>query len=438
MENYKIKRNPKKLTDEQINRHKDFGKLLTDQQKLYRYKDATRPLYKNWGLMGMMILVGVVLLMIMLDSAEDPALAETEKDSIAVIKADTELINPVEQSTTTSSQNLTQKGTSEVSKPAIQNTPQVVYETFTFPASAGAVLYTSSGNRLLIPAQAFSKNNKTYPAEKLVVLRYRELSSATEAGLKAPSFETNKIFELTALDESFKETLTISKPLILEILSTVKESDEKLYVYASDKKNWEFSEKENIAYRFTIQANETQFPELVLLKELAWEIPAEIGKPSDFNYIFNHSWKGFSFKTTDKKELAVKSPSGSSFKGILDVAPLLGDPQKDLALREAFYTVYNFKTKKIGDASHYEKALVTIGAWKTSPAGKEYFQWLRSSAEKQFDNAEKISKFKIVQTGFVAIGYTLQSASSLASKRILLLEKYPERVSQENENMNQD
>lgn len=41
MTNIKFNTNPKKLSDEQINKHKDFKKLA------YNYQKATKPLYKT-------------------------------------------------------------------------------------------------------------------------------------------------------------------------------------------------------------------------------------------------------------------------------------------------------------------------------------------------------------------------------------------------------
>jgi hypothetical protein len=87
MNNYKIKRNPKVLTDDQINQHKDFNKLLGNHQKLHRFKDARKPLYKNIGFMSMVVLIGIVLLMLVVDRIEEePTNTTPTKDSLSVKK----------------------------------------------------------------------------------------------------------------------------------------------------------------------------------------------------------------------------------------------------------------------------------------------------------------------------------------------------------------
>ena len=90
MSNYKIKRNPSSLTDEQINRHKDFNKLLGNHQKLHRFQDARKPLYKNIGFMSLMILIGIVLLMLVIDHSEEQNTSAKTEDSLATVKANNE------------------------------------------------------------------------------------------------------------------------------------------------------------------------------------------------------------------------------------------------------------------------------------------------------------------------------------------------------------
>jgi hypothetical protein len=85
MNNYKIKRNPKVLTDDQINQHKDFNKLLGNHQKLHRFKDARKPLYKNIGFMSLVVLIGIVVLMLVVDLREEVQNNSTQtKDSLSV------------------------------------------------------------------------------------------------------------------------------------------------------------------------------------------------------------------------------------------------------------------------------------------------------------------------------------------------------------------
>lgn len=89
MDKYNIKRNSKPLTDDQINRHKDFNALLKNQQKLHRFKDARKPLYKNIGFMSLMILIGIILLMLVVDNSEEIQKSTTPQDSNTIQKKDT-------------------------------------------------------------------------------------------------------------------------------------------------------------------------------------------------------------------------------------------------------------------------------------------------------------------------------------------------------------
>ena len=42
MSNYKINRNKPDLSDDKINKHKDFGKILAGHQKILKYKENRR------------------------------------------------------------------------------------------------------------------------------------------------------------------------------------------------------------------------------------------------------------------------------------------------------------------------------------------------------------------------------------------------------------
>lgn len=71
MNNYKIKRNPKLLTDNQISQHEDFNKLLGNHEKLHHSKDARKFLYKNIGFMSLIALIGIVFLALVVDHSEE-------------------------------------------------------------------------------------------------------------------------------------------------------------------------------------------------------------------------------------------------------------------------------------------------------------------------------------------------------------------------------
>jgi hypothetical protein len=68
-ESFIVKRNLPTLTDEEIEKHKDFSKLLNANLQL-KYKDATKPLYKNKKLMLFVLLLSTVLLVLYIDSVD--------------------------------------------------------------------------------------------------------------------------------------------------------------------------------------------------------------------------------------------------------------------------------------------------------------------------------------------------------------------------------
>lgn len=433
MENYKIKRNPKPLSDEQINRHKDFNKLLNNQQKLYRYKDATKPLYKNFGFMSFVLLICVVLLVLVLENHEQPV-KETKSDSLVVASADTGMKivpeSPLPENGSTEN-NATQTNVVTASPENVKgkSSAELAYEDFTIDPEKGAMLYSISGMRLLVPVLAFAdKAGNLYKKE--ITLRLRELpvSLKEPAIKKVPSFVPSVAFEILARETVSGKNLVFAKPIVMERITALKEGSGSLHHYSLTKENWEEAGEETFSYRFTIQANDAEFPELEMLKQLAWEVPAAAGKPADFGYIFSRPWKGFSFKTTDKKELAVKN-SNSSYKGVLDLAPILGDGASDKELRNAFYYVYNFSLGKNADKEQQQKSLKLIESWKNSEAGKKYQQWMTDAKiEKQFYTGYKTSKLTLSQPGYYSVVYTPEkAASSSVARRVLMLSKYPEK-----------
>ncbi|WMJ73418.1 hypothetical protein RCC89_09610 [Cytophagaceae bacterium ABcell3] len=89
MEKFKINKNKPELTDEEIDKHKDFDKLLNNYKDIYSYKKATQPLYKNTRLRLFVMLVLAVLLAIFYGEKEK----QSSKEGAPV--EDSENIKPV-------------------------------------------------------------------------------------------------------------------------------------------------------------------------------------------------------------------------------------------------------------------------------------------------------------------------------------------------------
>ncbi len=435
MENYKIKRNPKPISDEQINRHKDFNNLLTKHQKTIHTSKAVRPLYKNPGFMSMMIVIGIVLLMLVLDRSEEKP-STPAKDSVGVLKGDTGLGAPTEQnkkdpveSTNTNKTNSTNNKDLDTNR---KNTNTTAYEIFKVDPEKGTVLYTKSGARLLIPAFAFfdEKGNVT---KKEVRLHYKEYTEMT--------FQSDKtIIPQIAFEITAEESISLTQPIIIEVINPINEGKGTVYKYFGQKDKWEIIEPEKYFYRYKIEADESIFPEMKYLKKLVWELPAEAGKPSDFNYIFNRPWKNFYLQLSGKKEIALKNPQ-SSFKVFTDNISMLGNKKEDTKLKEAFYTLYNFDSGKIKNTEVRKQALILIESWMASEEGKKYIEWSKNqSPEGQLSSTQKTSQLILKSFGYIGIGYTSNKmVSTKPSPRILVLEKDPEKTQYFNKhNLNED
>ena len=76
MYKYKIHRTSKPVSEEKINQHKDFGKILANYNQVYSYKKATRPLYKDVKFLGLIITIVVIILLLFLPDGKEQNGAE--------------------------------------------------------------------------------------------------------------------------------------------------------------------------------------------------------------------------------------------------------------------------------------------------------------------------------------------------------------------------
>src|SRR6478752_10139109 len=87
---YKINRNKKPLTDEQIERHKSFSSLLKTQQELHQYKSLRKPLYKNFKVLSVIVVALTVVLVMVLEYAEQEEKAPSQENKTTPVKDSTE------------------------------------------------------------------------------------------------------------------------------------------------------------------------------------------------------------------------------------------------------------------------------------------------------------------------------------------------------------
>lgn len=84
MSKYDIKKTPQLPSDEEINKHKNFDKVL-NKAAMYDYKKATKPVYKNTkmlSIVAVIIAVGLVLLFEIHEEEEAAKRKTEENDSI--------------------------------------------------------------------------------------------------------------------------------------------------------------------------------------------------------------------------------------------------------------------------------------------------------------------------------------------------------------------
>jgi outer membrane biosynthesis protein TonB len=111
MSKYDIKKAPQLPSDEEINKHKNFDKVL-NKAAMYDYKKATKPVYKNTkvlSIVAVIIAVGLILLFELHEKDEAAEHKTKERDTIqnnnTVPLKDT-AVKPVGSGSTTSTQSL--------------------------------------------------------------------------------------------------------------------------------------------------------------------------------------------------------------------------------------------------------------------------------------------------------------------------------------------
>ena len=426
MEKYKINKNPKPLSDEQINRHKDFNTLLTNQKKLYKYKDATKPLYRKTGFMSLVILISVVILLLFIESKE--AESTEQQDSVSVKKADIEITTTIQKDETSAENKNVSKVSSTSTAKAI-GSAAVVYETFKINPEKGAVLYTNSGARIVVPNFAFF-NEKGNVTKEEITLYFKEFRSLEEANIDKKTFNENPflLFEMKAEESISKTSVTLTQAIECEFTTAIKDKEALVYCFIEKTKTWEQKGKEKFSYRFTNQFNKTDYPELTILEGLLWELPETSGKPSDFGYIFNRPWKNLIYTASTKKELQLKNKN-TTFKSISDFGALVPIKKENEKLIEAYTCLFNNSTGKIQNKEQVTNANQLINNWKSSPEGKAYATWVNSkNANDQYFSDRKTSKIAIKTLGITTLATTSSTKmTTSAYKRILVLQRYPEK-----------
>jgi outer membrane biosynthesis protein TonB len=85
MSKYDIKKNPQLPSDEEINKHKNFDKVLNNAA-MFDYKKATKPIYKNTKILSIVAVIAAVALIFIFEMHEQTELIEKETELVDTIK----------------------------------------------------------------------------------------------------------------------------------------------------------------------------------------------------------------------------------------------------------------------------------------------------------------------------------------------------------------
>lgn len=149
MSKFDIKKAPQLPSDEEINKHKNFEKVL-NKAAMYDYKKATKPIYKNTkilSIVAVIVAVGLVLLFEMNEEDEAREHATEKKDSIqknnAVPLKDT-TVKPTSAATASSTPATTSTAVASAqTNPQQQTATPVVSTESTTPVTTGITKTTA-------------------------------------------------------------------------------------------------------------------------------------------------------------------------------------------------------------------------------------------------------------------------------------------------------
>ena len=141
MSKFDIKKAPQLPSDEEINKHKNFDKVL-NKAAMYDYKKATKPVYKNTKVLSIVAVIVAVGLILLFEIHE-----EDEAREHATEKTDTTKKNNAVPLTDTAVESVVTETTSGTAASSTNNTPiqtNTQQQTST-PAGTGSTLPPATG-----------------------------------------------------------------------------------------------------------------------------------------------------------------------------------------------------------------------------------------------------------------------------------------------------
>ena len=262
---YNIQLNPKRLTDEEVARHKDFDAVLA---KFRKQPIGPRPLYRQLTFWIAAVAVAAVFALLLIYTGTG-----NEKD-------------------------YSQKMAEYIDRQPFVNCPLTKVEkrfaSYRLDANKGGVFEHPSGSKLIVPEAAFSHQNGT-TVEGEVTIKYREMHDFVDfflsgipmtydsAGVQY-TLESAGMIEIFAEQNGKRVNMAPGKSIDVELVSNVNVSPElnvppgyNIYKLDEEKKNWVYQNidvMEMLDDRFPQEAIDSDNPIFNVKQELSEKLQA--------------------------------------------------------------------------------------------------------------------------------------------------------------------
>lgn len=375
---YKINRNKKPLTDEQIERHKSFSSLLKTQQELHQYKALRKPLYKNYKVLSVIVVALTVVLILVLESVEKDEQNPSPVNKTTPAKRDS--TEPKPDNDTTTTEDTTKVSGSSSTTPAANSSAipasmKLPFTTYQVNVEKGAVLYPGNGNRIIIPANAF-KDSKGNLIKGNVDIQYREFRNSFDffrGGIPmhwkdGQCLVSNGMFEI--LGSQNGKPVTIAKGLTVDLLTVKQEEEYQLYYFDKNKNEWIEKGKENKRETFFTSASGNP---MNTFNDLSWELITPMD-PQKLMSVFRTPWS----------DATITKMEGDVFT--LNLTLNEGAKSQKVSLQATLFPIYAVPTEhSLWLKTLYKKYLAAQKqqAQEIADAEKAYQQYINSEEYKK-------------------------------------------------------
>jgi hypothetical protein len=413
MSKYKINKNKPLPTDEKIKSHMDFNKLVGDYNKIHNFKNATKPLYKNPKFLGFITLLSTVILLFIIierENEDHTIIKMNDKDSSLVIKKEDNNKDSLEggnqKSLSTMPVTTEAQAVNLSTKDKSLTNLKVPYKSYSIDPKLGSMIYRKNGTRIIIPPGCFVDKNGNEIKVKIRI-DYREFKDPVDfffsgitmnydSGGIHSSLESAGMFEILGFAGNEPAFINKEKPVKVELLTASRRSVFNIYYFDKERGSWIFKGKEEAFIRFTVEADEKEYPELRTFKNMLWEfsVNSEQKNPSEYSWIFSRPWNNFSVSDIPAKgEKKVELRQTKNVKFSAKPVALLNDKEaNEKLIKSKFDEYYSLAAKKTAtEKKLLEEALQQQMDFENSDFGKTYAAWTKTTDGKRQIMASKIT-----------------------------------------------